>query len=74
MLGFQLAFEMGCLFFEAAVLLDQVNTALIEPTDETFKRLNILLGLAERYGHLFPPRSPNKSKFAKISMEQGLCQ
>jgi hypothetical protein len=43
-----LFFEIVCPLFETAILLDQLKTALIEPTYETLEGLNVFLRLVER--------------------------
>jgi hypothetical protein len=41
--GLELFFETVRPLFEAATLMDQLNTVLVEPTNDTLESVNVLL-------------------------------
>jgi len=42
--------------------MDQLETALIKPTNETLEGLNVLTGLTEWGGHFLAPHSPRNCR------------
>ena len=46
--------------------MDQLETALIKPTNETLEGLNVLTGLTEWGGHFLAPHSPRNCRLSKF--------